>query len=114
MRERGGWSNTGPVPVRDLLRQSEAAPETRSSAAEVVEHGFTADGEAWLARAAGEGCYGTGRRGVARLMAVHFFRVEAADEPVLEALVPAAAFGELGEREWVEVWSGATPIEPAR
>jgi hypothetical protein len=114
MKGRSVWSNTGPVPVRDLLGQREAAGSPDADAAASLERRFEVAGEEWVARPAGAGCYGTGRRGVARLLAVHFYRADASGDPVREALIPAAAFGELRAEEWLEVWSGATPIEPAR
>jgi hypothetical protein len=115
---QGGGHEAGPVPVRDLLSQPEergaggAGPETGPGAGPGGRT-FEAGGEAWVARVAGAGCYGTGRRGVARLVAVHFFRAASPDEPDREALVPAAAVGVLRAAEWVEVWSRATPIEQA-
>jgi hypothetical protein len=117
MKERREWSNTGPVPVRDLPSQRDrgagAEAGAGAGAAAGTDRRFDVAGEAWRARPAGAGCYGTGRLGAARLLAVHFFREESPGEPVREALIPAAAFGELRAEEWVAVWSGATPIEAA-
>jgi hypothetical protein len=114
--ERSVWLNTGPVPVRDVVgrpggeREAEAQPAEAASDVQ-TERTFVAAGEHWLARLAGSGCYGTGRRGSARLVAVHFYRAEAPGDPLREALIPAAAFDELRSEEWVAVWSRATPIE---
>lgn len=117
MTKRGEPSSAGPVPVRELLSQRGGSPaqggEPAPAADMPAERGFDAGGESWLARPAGAGCYGTGRRGAARLMAVHFFRAEAASDPVREALLPASVFAELRPEEWVRVWSEATPIEAA-
>jgi hypothetical protein len=125
VKERSVWSNTGPVPVRDLLGQRDrgaevvagseagAVPGAEAGVAAGSARRFDVAGEVWLAREAGAGCYGTGRQGTARLLAVHFFREESPGEPVREALIPAAAFGALRAEEWVGVWSGATPIEAA-
>lgn len=108
MKRRGGWSNTGPVPVRDLIGQREAEPA--AEAGDVLELRFEVDGEEWLARSAGAGCYGTGARGAARLLAVHFYRARAAEEPVREALIPAGLFAGMRTEQLVEAWARATPI----
>jgi hypothetical protein len=107
---RGVWSNTGPVPARDLASRQEAEPAGEAGDVS-AQLRFEVEGEEWLARPAGAGCYGTGRRGAARLLAVHFYRATGAGEPVREALIPAGAFAGLGPEELVAVWSRATPIE---
>jgi hypothetical protein len=116
--EQGGGTDAGPVPVRHLVGEPEEEGPIEASPPAgpggPVGRTFEAGGEAWVARPAGAGCYGTGRRGVARILAVHFFRAASPDEPEREALVPAALFGELRPTEWVEVWSRATPIEQAQ
>jgi hypothetical protein len=102
----------GPVPVRpggppqeDLVaRVPDPVPDLRFR---------VGDGE-WLARKAGAGCYGTGRRGTARLVAVHFFRADEPDRPDREALMPAGTFAALREEELIEAWSRATPIVTER
>jgi hypothetical protein len=123
---------SGPVPVRDLLKHAGGDPEgpgTPSPAAggpeassPVVDAGagalpekaFEVDGEPWLARPAGLGLYGTGRLGSARLVAVHFFRASEPERPVREALVSASDFKGLEAVELGVVFEGATPIEPER
>jgi hypothetical protein len=131
-------STDGPVPVRDLLKQlgqdSQAdgeavapeevptrieeaptedreaeAPDDRSGSATGTVFGL--DGHEWVARVAGMGCYGTGRRGMALLQAVHFYRADEPDRPVREALLPAAQLQHLGPEELRAVFGRATPIE---
>jgi hypothetical protein len=125
---------SGPVPVRDLLKQTGAgasapaeaeAPalaardrleDTGAAPAEgqVGERAFEVADETWLARPAGVGLYGTGRLGSARLVAVHFFRVSEPERPVREALVPASDFRRLEPAELRVVFERATPIELER
>jgi hypothetical protein len=124
---------SGPVPVRDLLKQTGDAPapaeaeapappardrlEDTAAApaeAEVGERAFEVNEEVWLARLAGVGLYGTGRLGSARLVAVHFFRASEPEEPVREALVPASDFRRLEPAELRVVFERATPIEMER
>jgi hypothetical protein len=126
-------SESGPVPVRDLLKQTGDAsapaeaeapapagpdrPEDSGAAPAEAQSGgrtFEVDGETWLARAAGVGLYGTGRLGSARLVAVHFFRASEPAEPVREALVPASDFWRLQPAELRVVCERATPIEVQR
>jgi hypothetical protein len=138
---KGSDSAGGPVPVRDLLKQlgpdvppdvaAEAgaqedtpapapATELRDGAwtdpdgdgdSVITEHAFELDGVDWIARPAGLGCYGTGRRGMALLQAVHFYRADAPERPVREALLPASRFQQLTPADLVALFHGATPIE---
>jgi hypothetical protein len=102
----------GPVPVRDLMKRMTPEPEAEGEPGwEGVEHEFDIDGEEWRVRTAGAGAYGTGARGTARLVAVHFFRREALDTPVREALVPAGRFPHLLPEELRKLFEHATPIE---
>lgn len=128
MTERRPASESGPVPVRDLLKQAQegttptepASPSAAgpgasgAAAAPPLERSFEVAGEEWLARPAGIGLYGTGRPGSARLMAVHFVRASDPDEPVREALVPAGEFASLGDGELRDLFERATPIELER
>lgn len=127
MTERRGADGSGPVPVRDLLKQisgepsgdekanetaddaADAAPPDAGTGPEAAE--FEMAGEDWVAREAGAGSYGTGKRGIARLLAVHFFRASTPDLPVREALIPAGTFGSLRSSELRELFERATPIE---
>jgi hypothetical protein len=119
----------GPVPARDLLRHlqepaSAGDPEGAADAPPDGDRGTTSavptsltfemDGDAWILRPAGAGVYGTGRRGAARLLAVHFFRASDPGRPVREALVPAGEFGTWGDQALVELFERATPIELER
>lgn len=102
---------TGPVPVRDLMRTP--VPEEAAEGEprwEGDEREFEIDGEDWLVRPAGAGLYGTGRMGVARLLAVHFFRASEPDRPVREALVPAGTFPTLREPELRALFQRATDV----
>jgi hypothetical protein len=115
----------GPVPVRDTLPsrppepaggpQRDAPPAGRDDPAPSgdapVEHRFELDGEEWLARRAGEGAYGTGGLGTARLYAIHFARADAPSRPEREALLPAADFAGLRPEELRALYERATPIE---
>jgi hypothetical protein len=124
---------SGPVPVRDLLKQTGDAsapaqadapapaardrledPGAAPTEAPSGDRAFEVAGETWLARAAGVGLYGTGRLGSARLVAVHFFRASEPEEPVREALVPASDFRRLEPAELRVVFERATPIEMER
>jgi hypothetical protein len=134
MTDPGSSSESGPVPVRDLLKQTGEGPG-RSGAtpagaaaddrepdavgalepeAEVGERAFRMGEETWLARPAGEGLYGTGRLGSARLAAVHFFRASEPERPVREALVSVSEFGRLDGTELSALYERATPIEMER
>lgn len=105
----------GPVPVRDLMKQMVSQPEAEGEPRwEGAEHAFERDGEAWLVRTAGAGAYGTGARGRARLMAVHFYREDAPETPVREALVPAGVYPHLLPEELRALYDRATPIEQDR
>lgn len=105
---------SGPIPARDLLRPA-APPPPGGAAAEVAPDAdvlsFERAGEVWLARAAGAGSYGTGRRGAARLLAVHFFRDSEPEEPIREALISAGVFSTLQPAELLELFDRATPID---
>lgn len=106
---------TGPVPVRDLMRPAPPPPDVPEAENDPrwdgLEQGFdTADGR-WIARSAGAGSYGTGRRGTARLVAVHFFRESEPDTPVREALIGGGLFAGLQEEELKALFETATPIE---
>jgi hypothetical protein len=72
---------------------------------------FEMDDEEWVARVAGRGAYGTGGRGRARLLAVHFIRAADPERPVREALIPAGVFSALRASELRELYKRATPIE---
>lgn len=102
----------GPVPVRDLMKQMVSRPEAEGEPGwESEEKTFELHGESWAARAAGAGAYGTGARGRAKLVAIHFYREAAPDEPVREALVPAGVFPHLRPDELRTLFERATPIE---
>ena len=109
----------GPVPVRDLMKartpEHEPPPEAEQDPRwDGMERGFERDDVAWVVRSAGAGAYGTGRLGRARLVAVHFFRKDAPDTPVREALVPAGQFPHMGAAELGELFDRATPIPTDR
>lgn len=102
----------GPVPVRDLMKQMVSRPEAEGEPRwEGPEHTFEMEDETWAARAAGAGAYGTGTSGRARLVAVHFYREDAPDTPVREALVAAGVFEHLRPEELRRLYDQATPIE---
>lgn len=102
----------GPVPVRDLMRKLSGEPEVEQEPEwEGVERGFETQDGAWVVRTAGEGLYGTGRRGTARLVAVHFYRESDPDTPVRESLVPVGAFPHLQPEELRALFDRATPID---
>lgn len=104
-------TGSGPVPVRDLMKRT--PPETAAGGEPEWrgdEREFDLDGARWVARTAGAGSYGTGRRGTARLLAVHFFRDDEPETPVREALLPAAEFPNLRDPELRTLFQRATPI----
>ncbi len=105
---RGSRRSPRPAPVR--AEEAHLEGEGAVGGAPAGEARFEVEGTTWLARPAGAGCYGTGKLGTARLVAVHFFRADATDEPVREALIPAGLLGVLREEEWTELWARATPI----
>ncbi len=101
-----------PVPVRDLMKKMVSQPEAEGEPRwEGTELTFERDGETWTVRTAGAGAYGTGSRGRARLVAVHFFHEDAPETPVREALVAAGRFPHLRPEELELLFDGATPIE---
>lgn len=102
----------GPVPVRDLMSTPSPEPEGKGEPNwQRDAREFEMDGEDWTVRAAGAGCYGTGRLGTARLMAVHFFHGRSPDTPVREALLPAGEFPTLREAELRALFHRATVID---
>ena len=104
----------GPVPVRHLMRQLAGEPEAEREPEperDGPERGFRIDDEEWVVRPAGEGLYGTGRTGTARLLAIHFYRSADPETPVREALVPAGVFPDLRPEELRELFERATPIQ---
>lgn len=102
----------GPVPVRDLMKRMSPMPEAEGEPRwEGVERTFEVAGEEWVVRTAGASAYGTGERGRARLVAVHFFRESEPELPVREALVGAGRFGALRPEELRSLWERATPID---
>lgn len=105
-------AGSGPLSVRDLMRRAAPAPEAEGEPRwEGDERVFEMEGKAWTVRSAGAGSYGTGGLGAARLLAVHFFREEAPDLPVREALVPAGVFPGLRDEELRSLYERATPID---
>jgi hypothetical protein len=127
--DRRSSGERGPLPVRDLLKQTQegatpAEPASLSDRAGTgesapaggtpLERSFEVAGEEWVARPAGIGLYGTGRPGTARLMAVHFFRAADPGAPIREALVPAGEFVSLAAGELSDLFERATPIELER
>ena len=106
----------GPVPVRDLMQASRPEPVAEAEGEPRWEgegQEFELDGVTWTVRPAGEGAYGTGDLGTARLLAVHFYRGDDPD-PEREALVPASRFGAFHDEELVALLETATPIEVER
>ena len=106
---------SGPVPVRDLMNPATSELEAEGEPRwEEDERAFDLDGEEWLVRPSGAGSYGTGRLGAARLLALHFYRADAPDRPVREALVPQAQFLTLRDVELGALFRKATPIDLER
>lgn len=112
MTDQSGKGGDGPVPVRDLMKQMVSQPESEGTPRwEGAEHAFDVEEERWVARTAGAGAYGTGSRGTARLVAVHFYLEDDPDTPVREALVGAGRFPHLRPEELRALLASATPIE---
>lgn len=105
--ERGG---ARPISVRAAM--GAAAPETEKvERAPAPAHRFQHEGVEWLVRVVGEGAYGTGDRGRAYVVAIHFFAADDDAQPVREALIPAARFDGLDAAELRTLYDRATPIE---
>lgn len=103
---------TPPKPISVRAAMGAAAPETEKPERPAAPaHRFEHEGREWLARIAGEGAYGTGDRGRAYVIAVHFCPVDDDAHPVREALIPAARFDGLDEEELRTIFQRATPIE---
>lgn len=110
----GGHSEDrkAPKPISVRAAMGAAAPETEQPERPAAPaHRFEHDGREWLARIAGVGAYGTGDRGRAYVIAVHFCPVEDDAHPVREALLPAARFDGLDQEELRTIFDRATPIE---
>lgn len=104
-------AGSGPVPVRDLMKRPPPATESGGESRwPGEEREFEMDDARWTVRTAGAGSYGTGRKGIARLVAVHFFREAEPETPVREALVPAGEFHNLRDPELRTLFNRATPI----
>ncbi len=113
MTDEGRDEGGGPVPVRDLMRSPRPtrSPEAEGTPRwESEDRAFETDGVGWIGRPAGVGAYGTGDRGTARILAVHFYRQGSAS-PEREALVAASRFPHLREEELGALLNEATPIE---
>jgi hypothetical protein len=101
-----------PKPISARAAMGAAAPETdQPERPAAPAHRFEHRGREWLARIAGEGAYGTGGRGRAYVVAIHFCPVQDDGNPVREALIPAARFDGLDEEELRTIFDRATPIE---
>ena len=98
--------------AQDQGRGDAAPPEPprELDAAPAVEHAFSGDGEAWVARLAGKGACGTGSYGLGLVEAVHFFRAAEPARPVREALLARGRFPALYGAEVEALWRAATPI----
>lgn len=66
--------------------------------------------ERWIARVAGVGAGGTGKVGMAYLVAVHFYRAEEPERPVREALLPRGSFEGLFDGELVALYARGVDI----
>lgn len=106
--EQGAAS--GPVPVRDLMQRQPEPEADGEPRWEGEERSFEMDGAEWRVRPAGAGALGTGTRGIARVLAVHFFGGNEPGKPVREALIPAGTFPNLREPELRALFQRATPI----
>ncbi|MEJ2677738.1 MAG: hypothetical protein P8174_01530 [Gemmatimonadota bacterium] len=114
-RRDGENAGDGPVPVRASMSPdspaTDAPVEPPSSAESRSVKRFRHGDEEWLARIAGESAYGTGGRGLAYLVAVHFLRAADAGTPLKETLIPAARFHGLAEPELQKLLDEAVPID---
>ena len=98
--------------AQDLGRGDAESPDPPHELPEPpsVELSFEASGESWVARLGGKGACGTGSYGLGLVEAVHFFRTDAPEKPVREALVARGRFANLYPAELATLWSQATPI----
>lgn len=88
----------------------EGQPARESTPDSSLPMDFELEGEAWIARVAGKAAGGTGATGLGLVDAVHFFRAQAPDEPVREALLGRGRFPTLHEAELRALWAAAKPI----
>lgn len=108
--EPGTGGAPGPVPVRDVMQRQPEPEPAGEPQWEGDELSFEMDGAEWRVKTAGAGSMGTGTRGIARVVAVHFFREDEPEKPVREALLPAGSFPNLREPELRALFQRATPI----
>ncbi len=126
-RDDGG-TGEAPLPVRASMAAETPADVPRPDVADATaaEGADVAPGreppvkrfrhgeEEWLARIAGQSAYGTGGRGMAYLVAVHFLRAVDDTTPLKEVLIPAARFRGLSEPELQTLLDEAVTIDLER
>lgn len=71
---------------------------------------FAVNDEEWIAYVAGKGASGSGAYGLGMVVAVHFARASAADQPVSEVLLARGRFRGLFDEELRALLAQATPI----
>jgi hypothetical protein len=97
-RSRGRGDTRPPAPPSELER-----PPERSRR-------FSAGADEWIAALSGKGAWGTGSYGLGLVDAVHFFRADAPERPVREALLARGRFESLFETELAELLERSVPI----
>lgn len=98
-----------PISVRESSAHLVAGRTKQSPPAPVRR--FSLGDDEWVARLAGQGYGGTGDRSPGYFAAVRFFRADAPDRPVREALIPRGRFDSLYDDELREIFEMAEPID---
>ncbi len=76
----------------------------------VERRAFEGEGGEWVAWVSGKAAWGSGAYGLGMVVAVHFAKADAPDQPVREALLARGRFGGLFDEELRALLAGAVPI----
>ncbi|HEX7117555.1 MAG TPA: hypothetical protein VF212_02125 [Longimicrobiales bacterium] len=118
MRRHDRRRGPRPIPVtdavRDLIRKTAAERPAEDAPPAPPGRTFTADGQTWIARIAGEAIVGTGAFASAALLAVRFHRADEPDRPLREALIPRGRFELLYDDELAALLRTARPLDAER
>lgn len=113
-------ASSGPMSMREAVarlhtrasgRDPDATTEAPPEPTPVLVRRFSVDGDDWLARQAGVGSGGTGEVGLARLVAVRFYRPEQPERARREALLPTGRLENMYDDELRDLFRQAQPIE---
>lgn len=116
--ERGG----GPMSMREAVerlhtraagRDPDAGPADTEVQQPALVRRFSVGDEEWLVREAGSARAGTGQQGLARIVALRFYRPSEPDEPRREVLVPAVDLETMYDDELRALFARAQPFDNA-